>query len=121
KFLKQGSNTDLVQSIKPNNIMTLLAAGVKNIPLIKYSLQQLFITKEQRMNHLRRFVPDAKATDWELITAGKRIQVIKDTEENGKGFIQFGTEVVHSEDNTLAALRSEEHTSELQSRFDLVC
>src|SRR5699024_8112006 len=52
-------------------------------------------------------VPDAKATDWELITAGKRIQVIKDTEENGKGFIQFGTEVVHSEDNTLAALLGE--------------
>src|SRR5699024_10436190 len=38
KFLKQGSNTDLVQSIQPNNIVTLLAAGIKNIPLIKYSL-----------------------------------------------------------------------------------
>lgn len=107
KFLKQGSNTDLVKSIKPNNIVTLLAAGIKNIPLIKYSLQQLLITKEQRMEHLRRFVPDAKTKDWELVTAGKRIQVIKDTKENGKGFIQFGTEVVHSKDNTLAALLGE--------------
>src|SRR5699024_2758461 len=77
KFLKQCSNTDLVKSINPNNIVTLLAAGIKNIPLIKYSLQQLLITKEQRMEHLRRFVPDAKTKDWELVTAGKRIQVIK--------------------------------------------
>src|SRR5699024_7372785 len=83
---------------------TLIAAGIKNIPLIKYSLQQLLITKEQRMENLRRFVPDAKTKDWELVTAGKRIQVIKDTKENGKEFIQFGTEVVHYKDNTLAAL-----------------
>src|SRR5699024_12808775 len=60
-----------------------------------------------RMENLRRFVPDAKTKDWELVTAGKRIQVIKDTKENGKGFIQFGTEVVHSKDNTLAALLGE--------------
>src|SRR5690625_7983327 len=59
------------------------------------------------MENLRRFVPDAKTKDWELVTAGKRIQVIKDTKENGKGFIQFGTEVVHSKDNTLAALLGE--------------
>src|SRR5699024_10665206 len=37
KFLKQGSNTDLFSSIRPNNMMTLLAAGMKNAPLIKYS------------------------------------------------------------------------------------
>src|SRR5699024_5828870 len=97
-------NTDLVKSIKPNNIVTLLAAGIKNIPLIKYSLQQLLITKKQRMEHLRRFVPDAKTKDWELVTAGKRIQVIKDTKEYRKGFIQLGAEVDHSNNNTVAAM-----------------
>ena len=40
-------------------------------------------------------------------TAGKRVQVIKDTEENGKGFIQFGTEVVNSEDHSVIALLGE--------------
>ena len=29
---------------------------------------------------------------------------LKDTEENGKGFIQFGTEVVNSEDHSVIAL-----------------
>ncbi|RIM29235.1 malate:quinone oxidoreductase, partial [Staphylococcus cohnii] len=36
-----------------------------------------------------------------------RVQVIKDTPENGKGFIQFGTEVVNSEDHTVIALLGE--------------
>lgn len=107
KFLKQGSNTDLFSSIKPNNILTLLAAGAKNAPLIKYSIQQLLISKEQRMEELHRFVPSAKDEDWQIVTAGKRIQVIKDTDEGGKGVIQFGTEIVQSEDNTIAALLGE--------------
>ena len=42
------------------------------------------------MNHLRTFYPEARDEDWELYTAGKRVQVIKDTEKEGKGFIQFG-------------------------------
>ncbi|MEH7320972.1 malate:quinone oxidoreductase, partial [Priestia megaterium] len=29
KFLKTGSNLDLISSVKPNNILTMLAAGVK--------------------------------------------------------------------------------------------
>src|SRR5699024_7723356 len=107
KFLKQGSNTDLVKSIKPNNIVTLLEAGIVNIPLGEGAVQQLRMTEGQRMEQLRRFGPDAKAKDWELVTAGKRIQVIKDTKGYGKGFIQCGTEVVHSKDNTLAALLGE--------------
>ena len=35
------------------------------------------------------------------------VYVIKDTEENGKGFIQFGTEVVNSEDHSVIALLGE--------------
>src|SRR5699024_5057334 len=107
KFLKKGSNMDFLRSIKPNNTLTMLAVGAKNMPLIKYSIQQLLISKEERMKELRRFVPSAKDEDWELIVAGKRIQVIKDTDEAGKGFIQFGTEIVPSKDRTIAALLGE--------------
>lgn len=107
KFLKKGSNMDFLRSIKPNNTLTMLAAGAKNMPLINYSIQQLLISKEERMKELRRFVPSAKDEDWELIVAGKRIQVIKDTNEAGKGFIQFGTEIVPSKDRTIAALLGE--------------
>ncbi|TXD08841.1 malate:quinone oxidoreductase, partial [Staphylococcus haemolyticus] len=88
-------------------ITTMLAAAVKNLPLIKYSFDQIIMTKEGCMNHLRTFYPEARDEDWELYTAGKRVQVIKDTEKEGKGFIQFGTEVVNSEDHSVIALLGE--------------
>ena len=47
------------------------------------------MTKEGCMNHLRTFYPEARDEDWQVYTAGKRVQVIKDTEENGKGFINL--------------------------------
>ena len=107
KFLKNGSNLDLFKSVKPYNITTLLASAVKNLPLIKYSIDQVLMTKEGCMNHLRTFYPEARDEDWQLYTAGKRVQVIKDTKEHGKGFIQFGTEVVNSKDHSVIALLGE--------------
>lgn len=59
------------------------------------------------MNHLRTFYPEARDEDWQVYTAGKRVQVIKDTEEHGKGYIQFGTEVVNSQDHSVIALLGE--------------
>ncbi|MCU7258118.1 malate:quinone oxidoreductase, partial [Pseudomonas aeruginosa] len=107
KFLKNGSNLDLFKSVKPYNITTLLASAVKNLPLIKYSFDQVIMTKEGCMNHLRTFYPEARDEDWQVYTAGKRVQVIKDTEEHGKGYIQFGTEVVNSQDHSVIALLGE--------------
>lgn len=107
KFLKNGSNMDLIKSINPSNVFTMLSAGIKNMPLVKYSIQQVMMDKENRMKELRKFVPDAKDEDWDLHVAGKRVQVIKDTEEYGKGFIQFGTEAVNSADNSVMALLGE--------------
>lgn len=104
KFLKTGSLLDLVTSIKLDNLITMMAAGVKNMSLTKYLIQQLMLSKEQRMEELRQFVPTAKSEDWDLVVAGQRVQVIKDTEEGGRGTLQFGTEVVHSEDGSIAAL-----------------
>ncbi|WP_164671159.1 malate dehydrogenase (quinone) [Virgibacillus doumboii] len=104
KFLKTGSNKDLFASIRPDNVLTMLAAGAKNIPLMQYLIQQLRLNKKERMNELREYFPDAKGEDWELKIAGQRVQVIKDTSA-GKGTIQFSdTEVVHSHDQSLAAL-----------------
>ncbi|GGI43091.1 malate dehydrogenase (quinone) [Mammaliicoccus stepanovicii] len=107
KFLKNGSNLDLFKSINPSNIVTMLSSGVKNMSLVKYSVEQVLQKKEDRMKELRRFVPNAKDEDWDIHIAGKRVQVIKDTKEHGRGFIQFGTEVVNSEDNTVIALLGE--------------
>ncbi|WP_155593115.1 malate dehydrogenase (quinone) [Lysinibacillus cavernae] len=104
KFLKTGSNMDLFASVKPHNITTLLAAGVKEMGLTKYLIQQLMLSKEQRMEELRDFIPNANSDDWDIIVAGQRVQVIKDTEAGGKGTLQFGTEVVSASDGSIAAL-----------------
>ena len=104
KFLKTGSNMDLFASIKPHNLTTLLAAGVKEMGLTKYLVGQLMLSKEQRIDELRAFIPNAKSEDWETVVAGQRVQVIKDTEAGGKGTLQFGTEVVSAADGSVAAL-----------------
>ena len=103
KFLKTGSMLDLVTSVKPNNVLTMLAAGAKELPLTKYLIQQVLLTKEQRMEELREFIPNAKSEDWDFVVAGQRVQVIKDTEA-GKGTLQFGTEVITAGDGSVAAL-----------------
>ncbi|WP_100331967.1 malate:quinone oxidoreductase [Bacillus xiapuensis] len=104
KFLKTGSMFDLIGSVKPNNLVTMLAAGAKNMKLTKYLIQQVMLSKEKRMEALREFIPNAKSEDWDLVVAGQRVQVIKDTEAGGKGTLQFGTEVVSAADGTIAAL-----------------
>ncbi|MEI2665400.1 malate:quinone oxidoreductase [Rossellomorea sp. LJF3] len=103
KFLKTGSNMDLITSVKPNNLFTMLAAGVKEMGLTKYLIQQVLLSNEKRMEELREFIPNAKSEDWDIVVAGQRVQVIKDTEA-GKGTLQFGTEVVSSSDGSIAAL-----------------
>lgn len=103
KFLKTGSYLDLIKSVKPNNIVTMLSAGVKEFNLTKYLVSQLMLSNEERVDDLRVFFPEAKDEDWEVIIAGQRVQVIKDTDKS-KGNLQFGTEVITSEDGTLAAL-----------------
>lgn len=103
KFLKTGSNMDLISSVKPNNVMTMLAAGVKEMSLTKYLIQQVLLSNEKRMEELREFIPNAKSEDWDIVVAGQRVQVIKDTPA-GKGTLQFGTEVVSAADGSIAAL-----------------
>src|SRR5690554_4680749 len=104
KFLKTGSMFDLVTSVKPDNLVTMLSAGAKNMSLTKYLIEQVMLSKEKRMEELREFIPNARIEDWDLVTAGQRVQIIKDTEAGGKGTLQFGTEVITSADGSIAAL-----------------
>lgn len=104
KFLKTGSMFDLIGSVKPNNVLTMLAAGVKEMSLTKYLIQQVLLSNEKRMEDLREFIPNAKSEDWGIVVAGQRVQVIKDTVAGGRGTLQFGTEVVSAADGSVAAL-----------------
>lgn len=103
KFLKEGSYLDLPESVNFKNIRSLFGAWWHNIPLTKYLVQQVAMTKAQRMAHLREFVKDAKEEDWELKIAGQRVQIIKKDDELG-GKLEFGTEVVVNKSGTLASL-----------------
>ena len=103
KFLKEGSYFDLPLSITADNILPMIHAGLHNLPLTKYLIQQVLLSFEDKMDALREFVPNAHSDDWELSIAGQRVQVIKkDTEEGG--VLEFGTEIVASADDTIAAL-----------------
>lgn len=103
KFLKKGSYFDLAKSIQLDNIKPMVSAGINNIPLTKYLIEQVFQSSDDRMKALRDYVPSAKAEDWTLETAGQRVQVIK-KDKNGKGKLEFGTEVVNAADGSLAVL-----------------
>lgn len=103
RFLKHGSLMDLPLSIKVNNIRPMISAGLDNIPLTKYLINQVRQSPEDRLTALREYLPDAKMEDWVLETAGQRVQVIKKDEEHG-GILEFGTEVVTAADGSIAAL-----------------
>ena len=103
KFLKNGSLMDLPKSIKFDNALPMIFAGMKNLPLTKYLIEQLRLTPEDRLEALRLYVPTAQLKDWELMEAGQRVQVIKKDDKEG-GVLEFGTEVVVSQDGTVAAL-----------------
>lgn len=103
KFLKYGSFLDLPKSIKYYNIRPMLAAGIDNIPLTRYLIEQVRQSPEDRLEALKAFVPNAKMEDWDLETAGQRVQIIKKDPEHG-GVLEFGTEVVSAADGSIAAL-----------------
>ncbi len=103
KFLKNGSFMDLPKSIQMDNVLPMIYAGLNNVPLTKYLIEQVRQTPEDRIAALREYVPYAKMEDWELLDAGQRVQVIKKDADQG-GVLEFGTEVVVAEDGTIAAL-----------------
>lgn len=103
KFLKNGSFLDLPLSIKLNNIRPMLAAGIHNIPLTKYLIDQVRQSPQDRLMALKDYLPEAKLEDWDLEMAGQRVQVIKKDKKVG-GVLEFGTEMVTAADGSLAAL-----------------
>lgn len=102
RFLKHtGRWSDLPRSIRANNLITLLRAGVHNHALVRYLVTQGLQSMEQRMKTVRHYYPHARTEDWRLVQAGIRVQTIKKAD---RGAVYFGTEVFSSADRSLAAL-----------------
>jgi malate dehydrogenase (quinone) len=104
RFLKAGKLWDLPASVRPNNLGSMLGAGAANIPLTNYLVRELLQSRSARHQTLAHFVPTAEEHDWDMITAGQRVQVIKRDPVTGRGVLQFGTELVVGGDGTIAGL-----------------
>ena len=102
KFLKQGSYFDLFNSIKKNNIVSMLDVGFKNNDLINYLISQSLKNHNSRVDNLKNMMPSADPSNWYLKNAGQRVQIIKKTNKGGS--LKFGTEIVTSSDGSLSAL-----------------
>ena len=102
KFLQRGSWTDLLRSVRPGNLVPMLAVGLRNLDLLTYLIREVTATDTDRLRALRAYMPSAHPRDWELVTAGQRVQVIK--RGPGGGVLEFGTELVASADGSIAGL-----------------
>lgn len=103
KFLKEGSYMDLFLSIEMHNVWPMMRAGMKNIQLTKYLVNQVMQSFEDKFKFLQLYYPEAKIEDWKLEIAGQRVQIIKKDKEEG-GALKFGTEIVSDKEGSLAAL-----------------
>ncbi len=103
KFLKEGSFTDLPLSVRPHNLVPMAAVGVTSWGLIKYLVLELAKSRGRKVQDLQVFAPLAEEGDWELITAGQRVQVVRKKGRFG-GSLEFGTTVVNASDGTIAGL-----------------
>jgi malate dehydrogenase (quinone) len=99
RFLKFGSFFDLFASIRLHNLWPMVKAGLTNIGLTIYLIQQLIARPRTKFKDLLDFFPEAQPEDWEKITAGQRVQVIRPN-----GVLQFGTEVITASDGSIAGL-----------------
>ena len=102
KFLKTGKITDLPLSVKPDNLTSMVGVGLTEMGLTKYLIGELLKSESGRIDTLAEFVPTAQGADWELITAGQRVQIIR--KQGAGGVLEFGTAVIASGDGTIAGL-----------------
>ena len=104
KFLKKGSYLDLFKSIRPDNIPSYLGVAVQEFNLTKYLVTEVLQDFDKRMENLRNYVPDAKNEDWEIVTAGQRVQVIKPAAPPRFGSLEFGTALINNTEGSIAGL-----------------
>lgn len=102
KFLKDGKYADLFKSIRPGNLTPMLGVGVTELGLVKYLVSELLKSPAGKVNAMEEFIPRADGHDWELITAGQRVQIIR--RKGVGGVLELGTAVITASDGSVAGL-----------------
>jgi malate dehydrogenase (quinone) len=103
KLLKRGKLTDFFTTLRWPNLHVIVAAGLQNLSLVRYLITELAASPHKKFAQLQRFYPEAKFSEWELILAGQRAQLVK-PDRRKIGVLQQGTELVTSADNTMSGL-----------------
>ncbi|MEG0489649.1 MAG: malate:quinone oxidoreductase, partial [Acinetobacter sp.] len=103
KFLKHGSQFDLVDATNKNNVIPMATIGAENLDLVKYLVSQVAMSKQDQFNELKKYYPEAKIEDWKLNQGGQRVQIIKKA-PGKEATLQFGTEIFASKDGSITAL-----------------
>jgi malate dehydrogenase (quinone) len=103
RFLKTSSLFDLVNSIRTHNLKPMMEVAREHWALTRYLIKEAISSGDKRLEQLRRFMPSVQPGEWHLRPAGQRVQIIK-LDKNGRGKLQFGTEVIKTADRSLAAL-----------------
>lgn len=99
KLLKHGRLTDFFATVRWHNIAVLASAAIRNLALIRYLIGQLLANRRTQHAHLIRYYPNAVPSQWELIAAGQRAQLV-----TPDAALHSGTELVVSADGTIAGL-----------------
>jgi len=94
---------DLFMSVRPDNILPLMAVGRDNMDLTEYLVEQVFQTPSHRFAALRDFLSDDEGSGLAARCAGQRVQIIKKDQKH-TGVLEFGTEIVAAADHSLVAL-----------------
>jgi malate dehydrogenase (quinone) len=102
-FLKKGSWWDLPGSVRAHNLGPMVKVGLTEFSLEKYLVGEVLASREKQMAALREYMPTARTEDWQMITAGQRVQVMKKDPQKG-GILQFGTEVITGAEGSIAGL-----------------
>lgn len=104
KLLKHGRWTDLLTTLKWNNLHVLAAALVQNFGLVRFLVKQLLSTDQAKLAQLQRLYPGASRNDWEVIQAGQRAQlVVPDVRKVGSMQLS-GTKLTVAQDGSIAGL-----------------
>ena len=103
RLLKHGRLTDFFTTLRWHNLHVIAAAGLQNLPLVRYLITQLAARPRTKFAQVQRFFPRARFDDWELIPAGQRAQLVT-PDRRRIGVLQQGTELVTSGDRSISGL-----------------
>ncbi|NYI81228.1 malate dehydrogenase (quinone) [Nocardioides panzhihuensis] len=103
KLLKHGRLSDVFRTLRWHNLHVIAAALVQNLSLVGYLIGELLARPRTKFDQLRRFYPDVDPSEWDLVPAGQRAQLVTPNKHR-IGVLQQGTELVVGADGTVAGL-----------------